>query len=145
MYFDLQSLLTRLDDTIGLEEPFTREEIDSIIQLLPTNNSPGPDGFNGEFLKRCWPTVAKDFYALCQGFYDGTICMKSINESHIVLVPKKDNPVRINDFKPISLLNSSVKLLTKLLANRLQGIILNIIHKNQYGFIKERNIQDCLA
>jgi hypothetical protein len=71
--------------------------------------------------------------------------MKSINESHIVLVPKKDNPVRINDFKPISLLNSSVKLLTKLLANRLQGIILNIIHKNQYGFIKERNIQDCLA
>jgi hypothetical protein len=51
MYFDLQSLLTRLDDTIGLEEPFTREEIDSIIQLLPTNNSPGPDDFNGEFLK----------------------------------------------------------------------------------------------
>jgi retron-type reverse transcriptase len=71
--------------------------------------------------------------------------MQSINGSHIVLVPKKDNPIRINDFKPISLLNSIVKLLTKLIANRLQGIIINIIHKNQYGFIKERNIQDYIA
>jgi hypothetical protein len=94
------------------EGPFTQEEIDQIIQLLQTDKSPGPDGFNGEFLKRCWPIEAEDFYALCQGFYDGTICMRSINGSHIVLVPKKDH---INDFRPISLLNSSVKLLTKLL------------------------------
>jgi hypothetical protein len=42
--------------------------------------------------------------------------MQNINASHIVLVPKKDNPKRIGDFKPISLLNSSVKILTKLLA-----------------------------
>ena len=38
-----------------------------------------------------------------------------------------------------------MKLLTKLLANRLQKIITNLIHKNQYGFIKSRTIQDCLA
>jgi retron-type reverse transcriptase len=62
-----------------------------------------------------------------------------------VLVPKKDNLIIIGDFRPISLLNSSVKLLTKILANRLQKIILKIIHRNQYGFIKERNIQDCLS
>jgi hypothetical protein len=80
-----------------------------------------------------------------QGFYDGKICMQSINRSYIVLVHKKDNPSRVGDFRPISLLNSSVKLLTKILANKLQKVILQIIHKNQYDFIKERNIQDCLA
>jgi hypothetical protein len=67
--------------------------------------------------------------------------MQSINVSHIVLIPKKNNPSKIGDFRPISLLNSSVKLLIKLLANRLQKIILKIIHKNQYDFIRDRNIQ----
>jgi hypothetical protein len=45
--------------------------------------------------------------------------MQSINGSHIVLVPKKDNLLRVGDFRPISLLNSSMKILTKILANRL--------------------------
>jgi retron-type reverse transcriptase len=42
-------------------------------------------------------------------------------------------------------LNTSIKILTKLLVNRLQRVIKGIIHKNQYGFIKSRTIQDCLA
>jgi hypothetical protein len=61
------------------------------------------------------------------------------------LVPKKDNPESVNDFRPISLLNSSIKLISKLLANRLQTIALKIVHENHYGFIKGRTIQDCLV
>ena len=38
-----------------------------------------------------------------------------------------------------------MKLITKLLANRLQEVIIPLIHQNQYGFIKSRTIQDCLA
>ena len=49
------------------------------------------------------------------------------------------------DFRPISLTNTCLKLLTKLLANRLQKVILQCIHKNQYGFLKSRAIQECLA
>jgi hypothetical protein len=51
----------------------------------------------------------------------------------------------INDYKPISLLNSSIKPMTKILANRLQNDILRVIHQNQYGFIKSKSIQDCLG
>jgi hypothetical protein len=89
--------------------------------------------------------VAQGFLRLCHGFYDENICMQSINSSHIVLVPKKDNPSKIGDFRPISLLNSSVKLLTKILASRLQRVLTRAIHTNQYGFIKERSIEDCIA
>jgi hypothetical protein len=144
MYCDLQELMTPADNLDCLHEPFLKEEIDAIVQSLPADKSPRPDGFNGDFLKS-WHIIATDFYELCQDFYDGNICMQSINGSHIVLIPKKDNLTSVGDFMPISLLNSNVKLLTKLLANRLQKVILQLIHKNQYGFIKERNIQDCLA
>jgi len=70
---------------------------------------------------------------------------QSINGSHIASIPKLDGAKKPSDFRPISLLNTSIKIITKLLANRLQSVIQRIIHKNQYGFIQSRTIQDCLA
>jgi hypothetical protein len=145
MLFDLHSLLRAPENLQWLEDPFSKEEIDNIIKELPAEKSLGPDGFNSDFIKKCWPTISQEFYDLCHGFCEGNICMQSINGSNIVLVPKKDNPLRVGDFRSISLLNFSMKILTKLLANRLQKVILKLIHRNQYGFIKERSIQDCLA
>ena len=67
------------------------------------------------------------------------------NGSLITLVPKHDSAIRVYDFRPISLLNTLVKIITKLLANRLQMLLPQIIRTNQYVFIKHRCIQDCLA
>lgn len=58
MYCELETLLNRDNDLGGLEVPFSKEEIDAVIADLPNNKSPGPDGFNGEFLKKCWPLIA---------------------------------------------------------------------------------------
>jgi hypothetical protein len=71
--------------------------------------------------------------------------MECINGSFITIIPKTDSPTSVNDYRPIYLLNYSLKLLTKLLGNRLQWLITSVIHQNQYGFIKARTIQDCLA
>ena len=71
--------------------------------------------------------------------------LTSINSSYITLIPKKSNPEIVNDFRPISLLNYSMKCITKLLSSRLQQVILQLVHANQYGFIRGRTIQDCLA
>jgi hypothetical protein len=82
---------------------------------------------------------------LISDFHAGNISLESINSSYITLIPKIDNPSTPGDFKPISLLNCVLKIITKLLANRLQDIILSLVHKNQYGFLKKRSIQDCLC
>ena len=97
------------------------------------------------FMKKCWPLIKEDFYRLCTDFFNCDLNLKIINNSFITLVPKIGAPETVNDFRPISLLNSSIKLLTKLLAERLQAIILKSLHQNQYGFIKNKIIQDCLA
>jgi hypothetical protein len=51
MYIDLHSLLSATEILDFLKEPFIKEEINSVVQHLPTDKSPGPDGFNGGFLK----------------------------------------------------------------------------------------------
>jgi retron-type reverse transcriptase len=89
--------------------------------------------------------VGEDIIQLIQDFFDGNISMESINSSLITLIPKSESPTSPNDFRPISLLNSVLKIVTKILANRPQRIILKRVHKNQYGFLKKRSIQDCLG
>jgi len=71
--------------------------------------------------------------------------LSPINTSFITLVPKVSSPEQVNDYRPISLLNSIIKTITKISADRLQLVILDLIHFNQYGFIRKRTIQDCLA
>ena len=112
---------------------------------MPGDRAPGPDGFSGLFLKACWPIIKNDFYTLCDQFHAGTLNLQSINDGLITLIPKNVSPSTVNDYRPITLLNCCLKLITKLLANRLQKVILKIIHRNQYGFIRGRSIQDCLA
>jgi hypothetical protein len=145
MYFDLPHLMEPINNLEILESPFLIEEIDKIISELPSGKSPGPNGFNSDFMKACWNVINTDFYELCMAFYEHQLNIQSIDGSYIVLVRKNNNPIRVNDYRPISLLNSSIKLLTELLANRVQNVILKVIHQNQYGFIKSRTIQDRLA
>lgn len=145
MVFDLNSLVTAVPDLDSQILPFQQNEIDRIIQKMPIDKAPGPDGYNGLFMKKCWHIIKYDFYSLCQEFYNGSVNLECINNSYITLVPKISSPEIVSDYRPISLLNISLKLITKILADRLQSVILRIVHINQYGFIRTCTIQDCLG
>jgi hypothetical protein len=145
MQYDLSSIISPVDGLEELSQPFTKAKIDEVIKSMPIDKAPGPDGFNGLFLKTCWETIKEDVYQLCFDFYEGKLNLDSINMGYITLIPKIQAPKDVGDYRPITLLNCVLKILTKLLANRLQKKVLQIVHKNQYGFLKGRNIQDCLA
>jgi hypothetical protein len=124
----------------ALSIPFSHDEIDKVVAELSCDKAPGPDGFSGLFIKLCWPIIKYDFYRLCHEFWEGSVNLQSNNDTFITLIPKVNAPECPNDFRPISLLNSCLKILTKLLANRLQESILSLVHLNQYGFLKSRTI-----
>lgn len=60
--FNLDNLLHNDFDVSALIAPFSQQEIDSMVKALPSDKAPGPDGFNTNFVKKCWPLISHDFY-----------------------------------------------------------------------------------
>jgi hypothetical protein len=111
MHFSLGDLIIRTDGLDSLSTPFTSEEIDDIVKSLPSDCAPGPDGFNGLFLKRCWHIIKNEFHALCHAFLNGTANnLQCIDNSHITLIPKVLNPENLGDYKPICLSTLALSL-----------------------------------
>ena len=128
-----------------LSRPFTIEETDNVIKQMPADKAPGPDGFNGYFIKSCRETIKIYFYSLCFDFFNETLDLQSINNSFITLIPKTNNPTTVNDFRPISLLNYVLKIITKLLANRLQGKTTSLIHNQPVRLHQEQDNSGLLS
>jgi hypothetical protein len=141
MQFNLHDMI-EAHDLHHLDSPFTPKEIEAVVKEMAPDKAPGPDGFNGHFLKKCWPIVKLEFINLINDFYEENLNLEAINTAFITLIPKASDPCTMNDFKPISLVSLPLKFITKIMENRLQLIIIPTLHKNQYGFIKGRNIQD---
>ena len=66
----------------------------------------------------------------------------STNYVVLALIPKEKEANSFDRFRPISLCNIGYKIITKIIAKRLTGILPHIIPENQGGFIKGRRIWD---
>ena len=63
-----------------------------------------------------------------------------MNETLLVLIPKVEQPENLREFRPISLCDVIYKIITKIIANRIKGILDEIIGPHQCSFIKGRHI-----
>ncbi|KAM0915717.1 hypothetical protein ACQ4PT_010654 [Festuca glaucescens] len=110
---------------------------------MPSNKSPGTDGFTWEFYRHCWTLIKGDVMAALQVIWLGrTQGFEALNEALITLMPKKEGSVDLKDFCPISLLHSVARLLSKVLARRLAPKMPELVSPNQMAFIRGRCIQD---
>ena len=94
------------------------------------------------FLYKCWSVVEKDVMDFFDYFHRHSVFERSMNASFLTLIPKKCNTVNIKDFRPISLVGSVYKLLSKVLANRLRAVLVNLISESQNSFVGRRQILD---
>ncbi|XP_058761237.1 uncharacterized protein LOC131634589 [Vicia villosa] len=131
-----------LEESTDLEKPFDEDEVKEAIWSCDGNKSPGPDGFSLEFYKRHWSIIKEDIMKCCNDFYHKGTLVKSITSSFLALIPKKKNPQDLFEYRPICLVGSIYKIIAKLLANRMRGVVDLLVSTNQTAFVPGRSMMD---
>jgi hypothetical protein len=75
-------------------------------------------------------------------FYETAILPKGVTASFLTLIPKKDHPQELVDYRPICLIGCMYKIVSKLLANRLKRVLGKVISTCQSAFLHSRQILD---
>ncbi|WJZ98952.1 hypothetical protein VitviT2T_017438 [Vitis vinifera] len=75
-------------------------------------------------------------------FYEHSSFLKSLNNTFLVLIPKKSGAEDLGDFRPISLLGGLYKLLAKVLVDRLKKVVGKAVSTSQNAFVRGRQILD---
>lgn len=122
--------------------PFSEAEIKQAVFDCDSDKAPGPDGFNFRFIKRFWPLFANDFLKVLQEFSDTGHINRGVGSSFITLIPKNNDPVSLNEYRPITLIGVISKVISKVLANRIKKVMGSIIHETQSAFLAGRYILD---
>lgn len=122
--------------------PVTKEEVRRAVMAMHPFKAPGPDGFQNFFYKQYWHVVGDDLHCIVQNAFLEGRGDPALLDTLIVLIPKVDIPVRMKEFRPISLCNVAYKIITKVLVNRLRPFLSDLIGPLQGSFIPGRGTRD---
>ena len=125
-----------------LTEDFSYEEFTAAIKQMHPDKSSGPDGLNPALFQHFWKLLRREVYESCKYWMRDMAFPQGLNDTNIVLIPKKENADTMKDLRPIALYNVMYKIIAKVLANRIRSILPDIISENQSAFVPGRSITD---
>ncbi len=118
------------------------EEIRKATFQLGGDKATRSDRFNLSFHQKFWEVFKVDLLNISRDLFDGTLKSGPMDYSYICLVPKIEGAKTTNDFRPICLINGVQKIIFKVLATRLEGVMKEIISPSDATFLKGRIIPD---
>jgi hypothetical protein len=125
-----------------LEADFTADDVTEAIISMKGLVAPGPDGLPAMFYHTYWEIINKEVINTVLQVLNNKGDPTPFNNTYICLIPKKKDPTHPGDYRPISLCNVILKIITKTIANRIKLILPDVISPNQSVFVPGRMITD---
>ena len=144
----MESLLDGFQSRVSAEmnttltRPVSDEEIQKAMFGVKGSSAPGEDGLTGEFYKRFWHIVGPSLMMEIKRFFQTAILPDGWNHTQLSLIPKIIRPTKMSDMRPISLCSVQYKIISKILCNRLKGVLPKLISETQGAFVSGRLISD---
>ena len=126
----------------ALISQFTEIEVRDNVFQMEHNKAPGPDGFLVKFYQVFWNLIKDDLMALFMDFHKEELNLYSLNFGIIMLIPKIHEATKIQQYRPICVLNASFKFFTKVGTIRLNKVAQTVVSPTQTAFMPGRNIME---
>lgn len=127
---------------MGLEQMPTESEIKSAAFALGPTKAPGPDGITASLIQQNWTAFGPVVNREVLNFFQTGVLAESTGNTHLVLIPKVKAPTMVSEFRPISICNFMYKVISKIIAKRMQPWMNGIIAHNQTAFVPGREISE---
>lgn len=130
--------MPQLSTAVGeaMEDPITLDELQGAVKATKLGKAPGPDGLTIQYYNTLLSSLGQLMVKLFNALGSDTSFPRATPQAHISVIPKEGkDPTSCGSYRPISLLNISLKLFTKVLGTRIQQHLPHLIHLYQVGFI----------
>lgn len=125
-----------------LMEEISPEEVKYAVDAMYQEKASGLDGLNPAFFQMYWNIVGQDVIEFCRKYMRTGVLPSGVNQTLVCLIPKVKVPQRMTDLHPISLCSVLVRVLSKILANRLKPCLKHLISDKQSAFVEGRLLND---
>ncbi|KAL1130517.1 hypothetical protein AAG570_011763 [Ranatra chinensis] len=129
--------INRSTDRYHQDDATTITELNNAIQISKNNKTPGIDSISNECLKHLLTTAKHKLLRIFNKIYNTGIIPNGWMTAIILPTPKPGKDLtQINSYRPITLLNTTLKILKKIITNRLNWHLSNnnFFHPEQYGY-----------
>jgi hypothetical protein len=128
----------------ALEVDITIQEFDLAVNQIKPGSSPGIDGISNKFIKKYWRLFRSPLYNYAVYCLNRGTLTQSFRSAKVRLIPKKGDPKKINNRRPISLLNCFYKIVSRVLTNWIRTVYDKGTSVGQKGYSTVKNGQEVL-
>jgi hypothetical protein len=134
----------KVEERDVLDKCLAIEELDRALEKANLRSAPGVDSYSYRFIKEFWDVFRRPLFNCANEGLESNNLPEFFRTAVIKLIPKKGDPTKIGNWRPISLLSNFYKIISRVINTRIQGVVDRVLSRAQKGFTKSRQIHEVI-